>query len=63
MITRNPTEVASCGCPYDPEYDEGSLGWHLRENHPENELLFDEVICVVMWDEAHVIPAGVYLEE
>lgn len=31
---RTPTEVARCGCPYDPEYDEGSLGWHLRENHP-----------------------------
>jgi hypothetical protein len=35
MITRNPTEIAMCGCPYDPEYDEGSLGWHLPENHPE----------------------------
>ena len=30
---RNPTMVADCGCPYDPEYDEGSLGWHLIENH------------------------------
>ena len=35
MTERNPTEVARCGCPYDPEYDEGSLGWHLHENHPE----------------------------
>jgi hypothetical protein len=34
---RNPTMVAKCGCPYDPEYDEGHLGWHLAENHPEME--------------------------
>jgi hypothetical protein len=27
--------VAKCGCPYDPDYDEGYLGWHLPENHPE----------------------------
>ncbi len=33
MTERNPTEVAACGCPYDPEYDAGSLGWHLAENH------------------------------
>lgn len=31
--TRKPTMVAACGCPYDPEYDEGHLGWHLPENH------------------------------
>jgi len=37
-IERNPTEVAKCGCPYDPEYDEGSLGWHLPENHVPLEL-------------------------
>lgn len=35
VTERNPTEIAPCGCPYDPEYDEGSLGWHLMENHPE----------------------------
>ena len=35
MITRNPTMVAECGCPYDRVYDEGSLGWHLTSNHPE----------------------------
>ena len=29
--TRSPTEVAECGCPHDPEYDEGSMGWHLVE--------------------------------
>jgi hypothetical protein len=33
MTTRIPTTTAECGCPYDPEYDEGSLGWHLSENH------------------------------
>jgi hypothetical protein len=33
MTTRNPTLVAECGCPYDPKYDEGHLGWHLTENH------------------------------
>lgn len=33
-ITRNPTMVAACGCPYDPVYDEDALGWHLLENHP-----------------------------
>jgi hypothetical protein len=33
--------VAPCGCPYDPEYDEDSLGWHLRENHIEDG--FDDV--------------------
>lgn len=38
MSERNPTEVASCGCPYDPEYDEGHLGWHLVENHIPEEL-------------------------
>jgi hypothetical protein len=32
---RNPTMVAECGCPYDPDYDEGQVGWHLVENHPE----------------------------
>lgn len=32
---RQPAMVAECGCPYDPEYDEGSLGWHLTANHPE----------------------------
>ncbi len=36
MTTRMPTTIAECGCPYDPEYDEGSLGWHLPENHPEH---------------------------
>ena len=35
-LVRNPTMVAECGCPYDPEYDEGHLGWHLIANHPEN---------------------------
>jgi hypothetical protein len=30
---RNPTMIAKCGCPYDPEYDEGHLGWHLTKNH------------------------------
>lgn len=39
---RNPTEIASCGCPYDPEYDAGSFGgWHLPENHLG--LLFEGV--------------------
>jgi hypothetical protein len=33
LTVRNPTEIAPCGCPYDPEYDEGSLGWHRLENH------------------------------
>jgi hypothetical protein len=33
VTERNPTLVAGCGCPYDPGYDEGSLGWHLSENH------------------------------
>jgi hypothetical protein len=32
---RNPTMVAECGCPYDPEYDADSLGWHLAKNHPD----------------------------
>jgi len=31
--TRIPTTVARCGCPYDPDYDEGHLSWHLTENH------------------------------
>ena len=38
MTKRNPTEVAACGCPYDPEYDFGSLGWHLTENHIPEEI-------------------------
>ena len=38
MTTRKPTMVAKCGCPYDPEYDEGSLGWHLNENHIPEEI-------------------------
>jgi hypothetical protein len=33
MGTRNPTEIAECGCPFDPVYDKDSLGWHLTENH------------------------------
>ena len=33
MTERKPTMIADCGCPYDPEYDEGSLGWHQSENH------------------------------
>jgi hypothetical protein len=33
LTTRKPTMVAKCGCPYDPVYDEDSLGWHLPENH------------------------------
>ncbi len=37
-ITRTPTEIAPCGCPYDPEYDEGHLGWHLVENHLSEEF-------------------------
>jgi len=37
VTVRNPTETAACGCPYDPEYDAGYLGWHLQENHPEVE--------------------------
>jgi hypothetical protein len=24
--------------PYDPAYDEGSLGWHLVENHIPDEI-------------------------
>jgi hypothetical protein len=111
--------VAECGCPYDPVYDEGSLGWHLVENHPEMQLrlrtpfgvirqptaeecelvgretsysepfatfdyrdlgdyviesihndnpesmakLADTCEALGMCDAAHVIPAGVYLEE
>jgi hypothetical protein len=38
LTERNPTEVASCGCPYDPEYDADSLGWHLVENHLPEEI-------------------------
>lgn len=38
IITRNPTMIAECGCPYDPVFDEDSLGWHLRENHIEEEI-------------------------
>ena len=38
MTERNPTKVAACGCPYDPEYDEGSLGWHLTENHLHDRI-------------------------
>jgi hypothetical protein len=30
---RKPTMVATCGCPYDPVYDEDCVGWHLTENH------------------------------
>ena len=33
LFERNPTEVAACGCPYDPVHDDGQLGWHLSENH------------------------------
>ena len=55
MITRNPTMVAECGCPYDPVYDEGHLGWHAGARMRGTR------------DPAtpqHVIPAvGVYLEE
>jgi hypothetical protein len=40
MTTQIPTTIAECGCPYDPEYDEGSLGWHLPENHVPWTLSF-----------------------
>ena len=33
MTERHPTMTAECGCPYDPETDWNSLGWHLPENH------------------------------
>ena len=36
---RRTTAVAKCGCPFDPDYDEGYLGWHLKANHPETAAL------------------------
>ena len=121
MTTRNPTMVAECGCPYDPDYDEGSLGWHLIENHPPMftplrtpfgfirqptaeecelvgrhtvysepcddgdlhddyrelgdyvianvgnvpgmEALRDACLELAICDDAHIIPAGIYVEE
>jgi hypothetical protein len=53
MTERKPTMIAACGCPYDPEYDEGSLGWHLLENHPE--VPNDEYLRGLTWEIANEV--------
>ena len=42
--TRRPTEIAPCGCRYDPEYDEGHVGWHLATNPVHIRESIDSII-------------------